>query len=77
MLLGHSRCAAFSTAALHAALAPAIPHLVQLTRAREVKPRSNSAGALGNMLRQSPVLCQAVISHGALQAGHPGCLTML
>ncbi|KAK9813380.1 hypothetical protein WJX73_004273 [Symbiochloris irregularis] len=59
---------AYSTATLHSDLAPAIPYLVQLTRTQEVKPRSNSVGALGNMLRQSTSLCAAIISHGGLQA---------
>ena len=63
--------AAYQTAALHSALAPAIPHLVKLTRTSEVKPRNNSVGALGNMLRLTSVLCQQLIGHGALQVRPP------
>lgn len=60
--------AGFHNASLYEALRPAIPPLVALLSDEEDKTRANAAGALGNLVRNSSVLCGELISAGALRA---------
>lgn len=62
--LGNS---AFHSAALYDELAPAIPELLRLLGDEDEKTRANAAGALGNLVRNSPELCGAMIREGALR----------
>ncbi|ETN24934.1 ULK/FUSED protein kinase [Phytophthora nicotianae INRA-310] len=57
--------AAFHTGELYDALRPAIPLLVQNLHNDEDKTRSNAGGALGNLVRNSDELCEALCSHQA------------
>lgn len=49
--------AGFHNASLYEALRPSIPPLVALLDDDEMKTRANAAGALGNLVRNSTVLC--------------------
>ena len=62
-------CAAgFHSAALYGSLRGAIAPLVALLRDGEDKTRANAAGALGNLVRNSPMLCRQLVQAGALEA---------
>lgn len=59
--------ASYHSATLYAALKPSIPNLVELLADDpEERTRANSAGALGNLVRNSGELCQDLIQHGAV-----------
>ena len=61
--------AAFHSDALYAALRPAVPLLAGLlSRAEEDKTRSNAAGALGNLVRNSASLAAELVDKGAAEA---------
>lgn len=60
--------AGFHSAALYGALRGAIAPLVALLRDGEDKTRANAAGALGNLVRNSPMLCRQLVQAGALEA---------
>jgi hypothetical protein len=61
--------AGFHDAMLYEALRPAVPPLVSLLVSdEEDRTRANAAGALGNLVRNSNVLCRELISAGALSA---------
>jgi serine/threonine protein kinase len=61
--------AGFHDAMLYEALRPAVPPLVSLVVSdEEDRTRANAAGALGNLVRNSNVLCRELISAGALRA---------
>ena len=62
--MGH---AGFHSAALYEDLRATIGPLVALLRDDEDKTRANAAGALGNLVRNSGLLCQSLIQAGALQ----------
>eukprot|EP00898_Chlorokybus_atmophyticus_P002887 jgi/Chlat1/359/Chrsp10S00049 len=53
---------------LYDALRPAIPCLVALLSDGEEKTRANAAGALGNLVRNSGVLCKDLLHAGAVTA---------
>ena len=53
--------------ALYPVLEPAIRPLVALLADEEDKTRSNAAGALGNLVRNSNLLCGAMLRAGALE----------
>lgn len=57
--------AAFHTGDLYDALRPAIPLLVQNLHNDEDKTRSNAGGALGNLVRNSDELCEALCGNDA------------
>ena len=59
--------AGFHSAVLYHALRGAVGPLVALTADAEDKTRANAAGALGNLVRNSPMLCPALAQAGALQ----------
>lgn len=44
-----------------------MPPLVELLRDGEDRTRANAAGALGNLVRNSSLLCRDIIVAGALQ----------
>jgi len=72
----HSACGAraragFHSAALYGALRGAVGPLVALLRDGEDKTRANAAGALGNLVRNSPMLCRQLVQAGALEARAP------
>jgi len=58
--------AAFHSAALYGAVRGAIPGLVALLSDPDEKVRSNAAGALGNLSRNSGELTQALVAAGAV-----------
>jgi len=58
---------AFHSDVLYRDLATAVPRLVSLLRDDDEKTRANSAGALGNLVRNSTELCGVMIKEGALQ----------
>jgi len=60
--------AGFHSAALYGALRGAVGPLVALLRDGEDKTRANAAGALGNLVRNSPMLCRQLVQAGALEA---------
>ena len=68
--------AAFYTAALYELLREAIPALVALVedRSSDQKTRSNAAGALGNMVRNSGLLCSQLVSCASLGVNVCACL---
>merc|ERR1711918_336887 len=54
---------------LYHLLAPSIPLLVNaLLRDEDAKTRANAAGALGNLVRNSDTMCDALVKHGAVLA---------
>mmetsp|Transcript_41800 Transcript_41800/g.97956 ORF Transcript_41800/g.97956 Transcript_41800/m.97956 type:complete len:1409 (+) Transcript_41800:131-4357(+) len=59
---------AFHADTLYADLSPAIPLLLDLLQDNDEKTRANAAGALGNLVRNSAVLCPEMIQYGALKA---------
>ncbi|CAA6654889.1 unnamed protein product [Spirodela intermedia] len=61
--------AAYHSDSLYKELSKSIPHLTRLLlAAEEEKTKSNAAGALSNLVRNSDALCEDIISQGALQA---------
>lgn len=62
--------AAYHSDSLYPALSPAVPLLVDLLTDSVARTRANAAGALGNMVRHSPLLYQQIIKaqapHGVL-----------
>eukprot|EP01025_Chloroclados_australasicus_P020469 TRINITY_DN21572_c0_g1_i1.p3 TRINITY_DN21572_c0_g1~~TRINITY_DN21572_c0_g1_i1.p3 ORF type:complete len:240 (-),score=38.15 TRINITY_DN21572_c0_g1_i1:463-1140(-) len=60
--------AGFHSASLYPQLRNAIEPLVGLLGDEESKTRTNAAGALGNLVRNSDLLCQDLVQGGALQA---------
>ena len=68
MKLAGVSAAGFHSAALYGALRGAIAPLVALLRDGEDKTRANAAGALGNLVRNSPMLCRQLVQAGALEA---------
>ncbi|CAD8144028.1 unnamed protein product [Paramecium octaurelia] len=58
--------AGFHSDRLYDNLRPVIPQLVDLLKDQEEKTRSNAAGALGNLVRNSNLLIKDFIKHGAL-----------
>lgn len=63
----HMVAAGFHNAVLYEGLRSSIPPLVALLRDDEDKTRANAAGALGNLVRNSGLLCQSLIQANALQ----------
>ena len=59
--------AGFHNASLYPALRPAVPPLVALLRDEEDRTRANAAGALGNLVRNSGMLCGDIREAGALE----------
>ncbi len=59
--------AGYHNDALYSVLEPAIRPLVGLLADEEDKTRSNAAGALGNLVRNSNLLCGAMLRAGALE----------
>jgi len=57
--------AAYHSDYLYEFLASAVPVLVDLLSDREKKTRANAAGALGNLVRNSGILCAALLDAGA------------
>ena len=66
--------AAFHSAELYEELRECCSPLVALLADEEDKTRANAAGALGNLVRNSPLLCRPLIQAGALQAGFSSLL---
>ena len=66
---GHSAawCAGYHSAALYHALRGAIQPLTELLTDDEYKTRANAAGALGNLVRNSGMLCAPIVQAHALQ----------
>jgi hypothetical protein len=60
--------AAYHNDKLYEELRPSIPQLTKLLVApEEDKTKGNAAGALSNLVRNSDLLCQDIISQGAIQ----------
>ena len=59
--------AGFHNAKLYEHLRPCVKLLVDLLNDSEEKTRANAAGALGNFVRNSDLLCSELIKHGALR----------
>lgn len=59
--------AGFHNSKLYEHLRPCVPLLVDLLNDEEEKTRANAAGALGNLVRNSDLLCLDLIKHGALK----------
>lgn len=59
--------AGFHSAALYHALRGAVRPLVELLGDDEDKTRANAAGALGNLVRNSPMLCPTLLQAHALE----------
>lgn len=62
--------AGFHNSSLYEALRASIGPLVALLRDEEDKTRANAAGALGNLVRNSGLLCRPLIEARALQVLH-------
>lgn len=61
--------AAFHGDCLYPDLEAAIPHLVHLVQTEtDDRTQANAAGALGNLVRHSDQLCQAILDSGAIPA---------
>lgn len=60
--------AGFHNSSLYPALQPAVAPLVALLHDDEDRTRANAAGALGNLVRNSSMLCRDIMHAGALQA---------
>ncbi len=58
----------FHSDQLYPSLRPSIPILVRLLDDADEKSRANAAGALGNLVRNSGLLCGDLARHGAPQA---------
>ena len=67
LLLPTAPSAGFHNASLYPALRPAVPPLVALLRDEEDRTRANAAGALGNLVRNSGMLCRDIREAGALE----------
>ena len=63
--------AGFHNAELYEGLRDSCGPLVALLQDEEEKTRANAAGALGNLVRNSSLLCRPLIQAGALQARSP------
>ena len=63
-------CAGFHNSSLYEALRASLSPLVALLHDEEDKTRANAAGALGNLVRNSGLLCRHLIEANALQVGH-------
>ena len=59
--------AGFHNSKLYEVLRPCVPLLVELLNDPEEKTRANAAGALGNFVRNSDLLCGELIRNGALR----------
>lgn len=60
--------AAYHNDVLYEKLRRSIPQLAKLLlSAEEDKTKANAAGALSNLVRNSSVLCEDIISQGAMQ----------
>lgn len=59
--------AGFHSDTLYPSLRLAIPSLTKLLSDSESKTRANAAGALGNLVRNSSLLCAELISQGAIE----------
>ncbi len=59
--------AGFHNSSLYEALRASIGPLVALLQDEEDKTRANAAGALGNLVRNSGLLCRPLIDADALQ----------
>lgn len=68
--------AGFHSAALYHALRAAVKPLVELLSDDEDKTRANAAGALGNLVRNSPMLCSTLLQSQALEVC-ASCLTAM
>ncbi len=66
----------FHNSSLYEALRASIGPLVSLLHDREDKTRANAAGALGNLVRNSGLLCRPLIEARALQV-HPILFSLL
>lgn len=66
----------FHNSSLYEALRASIHPLVALLHDEEDKTRANAAGALGNLVRNSGLLCGHLIDAHALQASDDVCLTL-
>ena len=62
--------AGFHNSSLYEALRASIGPLVALLGDEEDKTRANAAGALGNLVRNSGLLCRPLIEARALQVMH-------
>lgn len=60
--------AGFHTDLLYRHLRRAVKPLVALLHGEEDKTRANAAGALGNLVRNSDMLCGELVAEGALEA---------
>ena len=67
----------FHNSSLYEALRASIGPLVSLLHDREDKTRANAAGALGNLVRNSGLLCRPLIEARALQVNPIVCLLTL
>ncbi len=67
----------FHNSSLYEALRASIGPLVSLLHDREDKTRANAAGALGNLVRNSGLLCRPLIEARALQVHPVLCLLIL
>jgi hypothetical protein len=67
----------FHNSSLYEALRASIGPLVSLLHDREDKTRANAAGALGNLVRNSGLLCRPLIEARALQVHPILCLLIL
>lgn len=67
----------FHNSSLYEALRASIGPLVSLLHDREDKTRANAAGALGNLVRNSGLLCRPLIEARALQVHPILCLLRL
>lgn len=59
--------AAFHSAALYPLLKPCVETIAKLLRDSDNRTRSNAAGALGNLVRNSGELCNELIRSGVLE----------
>lgn len=60
--------AGFHNDYLYESLRPCVPLLVRLLKDPEEKTRANAAGALGNFVRNSSLLCKDLIKYEALES---------
>lgn len=60
-------CSGYHSAALYHALRGAVQPLTELLTDDEYKTRANAAGALGNLVRNSSMLCAPIVQARALQ----------
>ena len=65
--------AGFHSAALYMGLRGAVRPLVELLSDEEEKTRANAAGALGNLVRNSPMLCPTLLQAHALEVPPLAC----